>query len=231
MARHPVYPDSKPAEKKKAPVKKKAAPIVETPVLPPRSFEATVRDLEQQATAVRMKVEGYSHPEIAAALKVSVARVPSLLANGLEEYREKRNKAVEKYFALHTRRYDVLLQKWMPRALGAVVQVKNEDGAIVDATIPPDPEAARVVATYLRDAARMFGFNKLRVEHTGAHGGPIVNVNANIDWSRATDEQLAQAAAGNPEVLRLLSGASPGGGSARDASSDEGEDGSPNSRH
>lgn len=228
MARRPVYPLSKPASK--APAKKKAI-VPETPNLPVRSFEKTVLDLEQQATAVQMKVEGFSHPEIAAALSVPVGRVPGLLADGLEEYREKRNKAVDKYFALHTRRYDVLFKKWMPKALGHVVQVKNEEGAMVDVTIPPDPEAARIVAAYMRDAARMFGFNKLRVEHTGAHGGPIVNVNAHIDWSRATDEQLAQASAGNQEVIRLLSGADASGGAARDASEDEGEDGSPTSRH
>jgi hypothetical protein len=202
--------------------KKANLTLVEKPVLPPRSLEKTVEDLSHQATALRMAAEGYSHREIADELSCHFAKIPKLLAEGLEEYHESRNKAADKFFGIHRRRYDLLLQTWMPKARGWTELVVNEDGAHVEVVHPPDAKAAMIVAKLQADYSKMFGFNKLRVEHTGAHGGPIMNVN--IDWSRATDEQLAQVKAGNADVIRQLSGAPASSGPARDPSEGDGED-------
>lgn len=166
-----------------------------------------------QTQAVQLKTEGYTHVQIADELNVPVHTVPKLLADGLREYTSSRDEAVKKSIAIQTARYDRLFQKWMPRAIGRKEMVENKDGAMVEITHAPDPEAARIVASLMRDYGRMFGLNKIRVEHTGAGGGPILS--HNFDWSMLTDEQLAQAASGNVEVLRALPGASASSGSAR----------------
>ncbi len=216
MARRPVQQSSK-----------KSTVALEKPVLPARSLETTVELLKNQSAALQMSAEGYSHREIAEALDIGIARVPKLLSEALGELVETRNKAADKFFALHRRRYDLLIRTWMRKAMGYSEEVENVDGARVEVVHPPDPKAAMIMAKLQADYAKMFGFNKLRVEHTGAHGGPIMNFNANVDWSKATNEQLAQAASGDTEVIRQLSGGSggayAGGGSTGDPSSRRGQ--------
>jgi hypothetical protein len=179
----------------------------------PQSLPAMVEDLVKQSDALQLSVMGHTHQEIADKLNVSKASVAGLLNEGLGELLEKRDKAADKFFSIHRRRYDLMIREWMPKAMDRIIQIKNDEGAFVDHFVPGDPKAAMIVAKLQADYAKMFGLNKMRVEHTGAHGGPILNMN--IDWSRATDEQLAQAAAGNSEVVRQLSERNgPGAGSS-----------------
>lgn len=231
MARRPVLPPPEPTPKRRSKRTIPAEVVVDKSALSPVSLEATVEELKEQAKALDLAAAGCSHREIANELGIHILKVPRLLTDALGELFQKRDAAADKFFALHRRRYDILIRQWLPKATDRMVSLKNEDGAIVETFVPADPKAAMIMAKLQADYAKMFGFNKLRVEHTGAHGGPILNLNANIDWSRATDEQLAQAAAGNQEVIALLSGAGPGSSSAGDASSREGEDGSSSGRH
>lgn len=203
MARRPVYPPSPPPKKASKKRSVKGEIVVDKSNLSPLSLEKTVEDLKLQARALDLATSGCHHREIADALGIHISRVPSLLTDALGELVEKRDVAAERFFSMHRRRYDVLIRQWLPKATDRVIEVKNEDGAIVEQFIPADPKAAMIMAKLQADYAKMFGLTKVRVEHTGVNGGPIQNVH--IDWTRATDEQLKQAAAGDEVVIHQLS--------------------------
>jgi len=153
---------------------------------------------------VNLKAEGYSHNQIADKLGISTIEVATKLVEGLSEYFAERDEAVSRYLAVANARYDRIFRTWLPRAESRVVVTEGAMGERVEVVYPPDPDAAKVVLTAMRDAARMMGLNKVRVEHTGKDGGAI---EVDIDWNSLTDEQLEKFKSTNDiGVLRAFAG-------------------------
>jgi hypothetical protein len=198
--------------------KRTAKPTTSKPklLLAGTPFEDEERRLQLQTDVMRLKTEGFSHGEIAKSLGITASKVTDLLTSSLDEYFADKKDEVRRFLAVANARYDRILRTWMPRAEGRYRKVKNEDGTEVEVFDPPEPEAARVVLTAMRDQARMLGLNKIRVEHTGKDGGAI---NVDVDWGNLSDEQLARfAETGDVNILHAFAGALASASAARDPS-------------
>lgn len=123
--------------------------------------------------ALELKVTGFSIQEIARQMELHSAEIPRLLLEGLKEYYADRDEELQKYAALHDARYDLIFRAYLPLARGYVEKVTDDDGDVIEIVHPPDPEATRIVLTAMRDAAKMRGLNKTRVEITGKDGDAI----------------------------------------------------------
>lgn len=187
----------------------------------PRGIEDEERQLTLQTQVVQFKTQGLTHRQIADELKISTSAVTKYLSDGLEEYHAVRDDAVRHYLAIALARYDRIYRTWLPLAEGYTLTVKDEEGLESEVVYPPDPEATRIILTAQRDAARIMGLNKVRVEHTGKDGA---NIAVDVDWNTISDEQLEKfGASGDTGLLRAFAGAIAGAGSARTASASDGE--------
>lgn len=161
-------------------------------------------------TVMEMKERGLSHYHIAEALGIDTIKVTTCLRDALEEYYADRDDAVKNYLAIANARYDRIFRTWMPLAEPRIEIVEDEDGNKTEIVHKGDPEAARIVLTAMRDAAKMMGLNKIRVEHTGKDGAAI---NVDVDFTSMNDEQLAKfAETGDLGILRSFAGAVAGSG-------------------
>lgn len=232
-----VFPKSKSSEKKDNPVSEAVSPRVDTeippPPLVPKELATTpvakkAFELSQQRKAFQLKIAGYTHEEIADELGLQPWNVGALLNGALVEYEVERDKAAKQFLTVAIARYEALHKAWFPKAMGYTESVRQKDGTYLEVHHPPDAEAYRLVLTALRDAAKLFGLNKLRVEHTGANGGAV---QVDVDWTHLSDEQLEKLTRGDFGVLRALAaGANPGASAPGDASPESGEE-RPSSRH
>lgn len=198
-------------------------PKLELVRAPTNPLEEDIRELQLREDVFRMKSEGYTHSEISKALGIGPKRITELVMESIDAYNAKHEDEVRKFIAMQKARYDRIYRTWMPRAEGFTREVIDADtGDKHEVIEPPDPEAARVVLMAMRDAAKMMGLNKMRVEHTGANGGAI---NIDVDWNTISDEQLARfVETGDPGILRAVAGAFASASAARtpEASGTEG---------
>lgn len=210
--------------------KDKSSKTNENKALVPSPIVKKATSLTLQRRAFQLKTAGYSNPEIADELGVAYHEVTSLLFDGLEEYKTKRDEAAQQFLTVAMARYEALHKKWFPRAMGRTEIVKDEDGQDIELHHEPDPEAYRLVTAAMRDAARMLGLQKLRVEHTGADGG-MIRTGVEIDWTRLSDEQLEKIQRGDFTVLRALAGGFAGQGVSGNSSAEADEAGKPPQTH
>lgn len=211
---------AKSASSKKNPFAAQTERLIEQRVEADRFANALMRGRAEDV--VNLKAEGMSHGQIAKALGITSIEVTEALVAGLEEYFAERDEAVRRYLAVANARYDRIFRTWMPLAEPRVVVTQGAMGERVEVFYPPDPEAARVVLTAMRDAARMMGLNKVRIEHTGKDGGKI---EVDIDWTNLSDEQLEKFKSTNDVgVLRAFTSAASSASGTGDPSS-QGETG------
>lgn len=180
------------------------------------------RKLTLQTEVVQLKTQGLSHRAIAQELGISTISVAKYLSDGLEEYHATRDNAVKDYLALCLARYDRIYRTWLPLSEPRYVMVKDDEGLETEVFYPPDPEATRIILTAQRDAAKMMGLNKVRVEHTGKDGA---NIAVDLDWNSLSDEQLEKfGESGDFSVIRAFAGAIAGARPARAAEATGSED-------
>lgn len=191
-------------------------------------LESTVAARTLQREALDLKVAGWSHSEIADELGISPFQVTTLLFDGLEEYKIERDEAAKRFVAVTTHRYELIHRKWWPLALGYTEKVEGPEGEVVEVHHEPDPHAAKIVLKAMADAAKVLGLQKLRVEHTGANGGAI---QAEIDWTRLTDEQIHKIRNGDFSAIHALAGAANGYGGNGGSPSQADEEGEPPQTH
>jgi hypothetical protein len=146
-----------------------------------RSFENTATELTQQKQAAELKLNGATYPQIAEALGVDDRTARRLIARALDEYFEDRNAVVQRIVGTNLARYDQLFRTWWPRAVGGK-KIDPKTGKEIE--IEPNQEAARIALRAMRDLNMLIGHGEtLRIEHTGANGGPIVT--AQVDAMEA----------------------------------------------
>lgn len=140
------------------------------------------RELQDQQVAFEMTLRGFGRKQIAERLKCSSRRAARLVARGLDEQLADRDQLVHHYMAKGLAQADGLLRVWWVRATGYTKvdehgeAVRDENGRPV--VVEPDHKAAMVVARVLRDRNILIGHGQtVRVEHTGAGGGPIMTAN------------------------------------------------------
>lgn len=174
----------------------------------PISMETRARSYERQRLtieyqAMQLKLFGHDVHSIAEKLSIMAEDVPAMLLAGLAEYRMDRDDAIKKYLSLADARYDRIYRTYMPlmEERREKVMQENEDGDMEEVEVihPPDPEAARIVLKAQADQARMYGLNKVRVEHTGANGGAI-SVHASMIGALSI-EQLERVSKGDYTVF------------------------------
>jgi len=164
-------------------------------------IDLQLRSMSLQEKVFHLRTNGYNEKQIAEKLNLTHFEVAQLVMDAFEEYYEKRDKAVQKFLGFASAVYDRLLQTWMPKATDHVETIRTDSGP-VEVIVPGDAEAARIVATYMRDAAKMYGLNKTRVEVTGKDGGAI---KLDADWTlRLSDDQMEKVAAGDLTLAQAL---------------------------
>lgn len=160
------------------------------------SPEVKVRELDMQRAAIQLKLQGATLPAIAKQLGVDERTVRRLRARALEEYLTDRDELVQIAVAEAFATYDAIRRTWWVRAVGGVVT--KADGT--EERFEPDAEALRLILRAQRDKNLLVSHGQpVRVEHTGAAGGPIVTAQVDaMDRARLIREDFRRRAIGNP---------------------------------
>lgn len=139
-----------------------------------RNVDEAARELHRIRQVYELKMLGRTDASIALQLGVDKRTVARLKARAYEDQYVDNTQFVQEQNAQTNARLDAIVATYLPRALGSTVQ--NADGTTTK--FEPDPDAAMVVLRAERDRVRMVNAGRpMRVEHTGAAGGPIVTAN------------------------------------------------------
>jgi hypothetical protein len=132
-----------------------------------RDVGRTAIELTRQRTAIQLRMRGATLADIADALTrqaqeaghtgppVDHVTAGRLIARGLEEYYEDRDKVVARYVAENLARYDLVLRTYFHRGVGS----QNAD---------PDAKAMKIALEAMRDAQKVLGIADVhRIDLTG----------------------------------------------------------------
>jgi hypothetical protein len=168
-----------------------------------KSPEKRAEELRLQRMVFDLTIRGMNARQIAAACNVGRRRAARLVARALDEAMADRDELVHLYMAKSIAQGDALLRTWMPRAMGYQRvdengnPLRNEDGTLQ--VVEPDPKAALIVARVIRDRNILIGYGTtVKVEHTGAQGGPIMT--AHLD-ARASAAMIRESFPNGPRVI------------------------------
>ncbi len=154
-----------------------------------RSPERVVAEVTKQRQVLAMTNRGMSHSRIAELLGVDVRTVARLLSRAVEEYLVDHQEFMQREMAKMFAKYDAIDMVWWPRVVGGdVIDPVTGERSIAR----PDVEAFRVYRGYLRDKGQLLKHGvPIRVEHTGAAGGPIVTAEADaMETARLISEDF-----------------------------------------
>lgn len=172
-----------------------------------RGFETFIEEVPLQEKVLNLRTQGYLPQEIARKLDLHPHEVGKLLLDAMEELTVRRDEAAQKYLQFANAVYNRLFQTWMPKAVDHYETIKTSDGD-VQVVVPGDPEAARLMGQYLRDAAKMHGLNKTRVEVTGKDGGPVIDAKFILNqFNQFNEAQLEKIRSGDQSFLSTISSA------------------------
>lgn len=135
-----------------------------------RSPKDRANELQLQRSIFQLVVRGATLRQISEQLNIGLKRAGRLQARALDEYLADRNELVHLRMAKSFATIDSMFRTWVPRATGYFKKVDNED-----VWVEPDPKAAHIVDRYVRSNNMLIGYGvSVKVEHTGAAGGPIM---------------------------------------------------------
>lgn len=194
------------------------------------SLAQQVKNLKNETVAMQMRMRGVSYAEIARTLDVDPATAKRFILRATEELRGDHMAVLEERFIMSMARVDEIHRAIFTRALGQKRLVTDKFGRPVtdpftgkqaEETVAPDIDALKIITRLALETMRMRLDSKaIRIETTGADGGPIVT--AAVDSMEAA--RLVREAFG-AKVARVPSDASEVPRDGGDDDGGEGEDG------
>lgn len=162
-----------------------------------RSQKDLAIDLQLQKSIFQLVIRGATLRQIAEQLDIGLKRAGRLQARALDEYLADRNELIHLRMAKSFATIDAMFRTWVPRATG---YFKKDAETGTDVWVEPDPKAAHIVDRYVRANNMLIGYGvAVKVEHTGAAGGPIMT--AHLDARAAAAMFRESNNANAPQVF------------------------------
>lgn len=175
-----------------------------------KSPENRAEELRRQRFVLQRRNQGVPEDVIAEHLGVDERTVSRIYNRALEAYAADHKRALEQIVRRGQSVRDALRRTWMIRATGGELEVEGPDGARTRQRIEPDEKAARVILRLQRDEDMLLQhMQPLRVEHTGAGGGPILTAEADpAEKARAIRMAFRERALGHlaPKDVVIVDG-------------------------